>query len=323
MSIPAAVRAQAEAADRALDAASKANVSDVAPANPEAPVVTSPASDHAAVQTPNQPASAEPVAEGDDRVDRQVYLDILHRYKTAQGMFGNLKAKISALEQEIADLKANRTQGAGQGASAGSDAKPHLKLLTEEERNDFGDHVLDVNARVAQGVVDNALAKIKADAAREAQRTTEEETTKAAADVFWTAVEAEFPGAMKIDAEDPRWWQFMSEAVEPVSGQLYGELAQNAARRGNVSSLVRILEAFVESVGGRMISGAVSGKLKPRMSRSAPVTPTEGRVVPESEIRAFYTDVSKGKYVQDPAAARAKEAEYEKAAQEGRIALGA
>jgi hypothetical protein len=272
-------------------------------------------------QTPAPVVAAS--AAGDDRVDRDVYDALLLQYKSENGRVKTLHAKVVVLEKEIEGLKANLKPGAGEDASAGSDAKPHLKLLTAEERNDFGDHVLDVNARVAQGVVDNALAKIKADAAREAQRTTEEETTKAAADVFWTAVEAEFPGAMKIDAEDPRWWQFMSEAVEPVSGQLYGELAQNAARRGNVSSLVRILEAFVESVGGRMISGAVSGKLKPRMSRSAPVTPTEGRVVPESEIRAFYTDVSKGKYVQDPAAARAKEAEYEKAAQEGRIALGA
>jgi hypothetical protein len=312
---------QGEAADRALEAAAASGLTSETVGETAAPAET------ARPQDAQQPAPQAPADKpqstqrgGDDGpVERSIYDDLLHRYHSDRGRMADLRAKIAALEAEIKQLKAS-----GKPVDAPAEpGKPHLQHVTAEERQDFGEHVLDVQARVARGEAEAVLARIKREAEEEEVRKTAQAEYGRRLQAFWGEVEKALPGAAATDEQDPRWWKFCEEGVEPISGRSYMELAQSAIERGDVQALVRIFEEFWRSVDGMSITGKVAGRLKPKTARTVDGKPDAKRMVPESEVKQFYTDVSKGKFVNRPEDARRMEQEYEAAVLEGRIILGA
>jgi hypothetical protein len=223
------------------------------------------------------------------------------------------------------------------GRSADAPSAPiepgHSRYLKKEEREQYGDEILDMQARMAKGVAEDVVEQ--AVQARVAPYLSKiEELEQRVADTsdssFWDKVEEKIPDAQTINATDPMWFDFLS-AVEPGTGLTFRQIGENAYNSRDTARMVRLFEVFFAGRGegsqGNVTPAEPAARppVKPGKvadKNAVPPAPVAKPKIRESELKSFYSDVARGRYRGRDKERAEREAILESAVQEGRIVSG-
>jgi len=347
--MPSAVRKQDEAAEAALTALEAARSQDVlddgvqTPEEPEQPqsaatrdTLLDNAEQQAALPAgdPNAPSASEPVSkpgEG-ETVSTAEFDKLKSRLDVLLGKYNSevprFAARVKELEHENDELLDKLEQAAKVPPELNPDA--YKKYLTEEERGDLDENYANIQVKMARGIAEE-IAETRAQAVgaqvNELKQTIAELRTaqaQATQSSFWKDVDALSPGAAAANAsDDPEWVAFLG-GVDQTSRLTYREIGMAAVNRGDAEAVANLFNLFKSTVGvdPEAARSRVRAQVKPGTAPSAPRTQSRpaGPVINESEIKRFYqTAATSGMTSQQVAA---KEAEFDKAASEGRIRFG-
>lgn len=339
MTVPAAVRRQAKNSDRLVkqlnerpaDAAAIAasasqpaadappdlpNVGDVPPPGAEAPPAPAAAAEPAPSAEPAAPENWE------------------HKYKVLQGKYnkeqGDLVAALNQARTTLAEaarvnehLQAQLRSAPAPAAPAPS-AAPTSHLVTKEERDNFGDDLIDVVGRRAKEVLSPEVQALKDEVARlagQVQNATQD-TAETKRDKVYMMLSARVPNWEAIN-KSPQFLAWL-EGIDVFSGSSRRVSLLNAFNTFNASRVVGIFEAYTKEDA----SGSTADPLVDPATLIAPGAPRgasgeaapgsqRGRIWSEGEIRNFYDRAARKRVP-------AKEyeevsAEIARALQEGRV----
>jgi hypothetical protein len=298
VTIPAAVRRQAEADEAAeqaeaaaREAAMQGNL-DPPPEEPPAVPQDPPTPPPTPPVPPPAPTDNPPTIEG---LQRQVSL-WEQRYRSLQGMFEKAKQEQIPGSSEVAELKkqvAQLTELLKHPPAAQVPA--HLAHLTEAEREAMSlDGELPREVRMAQGIVEDLLAKERK-RREEVERRVEELHTRVVQqgqdkteNTQWDKVRKLVPKADEIN-EDPLWIKWLSEPDERT-GKPRQERAEALLSIGDAKGVAEYFIQFQREILGE--SPAVVGQVKPDSTGSVPQR-RQPRVlrVRESDIQRIYQDM--------------------------------
>lgn len=327
--IPDAVAKQAAESEAAMEeAAAQAAGQSAVMALDEGHPDTPPASASRLESIATEQAAAAPGAAGTNQRLRELEQALALEQQRNRTLIGRIDAHRPELEHMRAEIEALKTSQ----ASARPSVPAYAALLSEEERKEFENEneALGVSGRAVLGVMRNELGQLTS--TLNAIRGELAQTQAAqASDAIWDRVEQMIPGAKAINTGGGTWLLFLEE-VDAVSQRTYGNLAQGAYNAGDVQRLASIIETYQQRYGTADQANAdmasLAGHLRPQRIRgdSAPAGGQahvqEKPMLKESEITAFYRDLTMGKYDTNPTLAKRIEAEIDAANAEGRIAVG-
>jgi len=347
MALPEAVRKAAEESDAAIEALQKAQQESEAQATPLEDLLAPEPSD----QTPDtydpsgeipqieEPEAADPVVEEktDQVVDEpeaptQDTVDWESRYKSLQGKYNaevpRLQDTVNSMQQQMSVLIAKAIEAKPSVEEIEAEKGPaHMKYLKEDEVADYGEEVLELQARMAKGVAEQ-LIRAEVSPLLKRIEYLESQVTESSDQIFWSKVEEQVPGAREMNQSDASWHAFL-DGIEPNSGLSYREIGARAVSEGRPSRLVTLFKSYLGTNS--------SGVEEPPVASDAPKVPTakprktasKANVAPrekakpsftEKDIQRFYTDCVRGKFKGRDEERRKLEREIDLAVSEGRIA---
>ena len=314
-----------------------------APGGPEAGDPGSPAP----VSTPNTPSDAapaggvppadtpagEPVVEDAAALKRQLEYE-KHRNDSLQGRLESqlrpLNDMVRELRGQITTLETKLAQSEAQSRSA---VPAYMRHLKPDEVEALGREAVDAQSRIARGVAEDVVQTREGEIADRQKdvdariAALEEQRQAQSMSSFWDRVEAQVPGARKIDETDPRWGTFL-DTPDPLSGRLRREIGGAAVNAGDVRRVADLVQEFKGWVGeGVPARPAAPVVARPEAVRAAPapVSPaaqSSATVIRHSQIKRFYDDWTRGKFGADDKRALQIEAAIMKAVDEGRVIDG-
>lgn len=343
MTLPAAIRRQAKNADRLVkelndrpaDAAAIAaaaapppsdapanlpNVGDAPPpgAEPVAPAATTVTADPAAPAAAAQPENFE------------------HKYRVLQGKYNKEQAELlsalNAARQTLAEaaranelLQAQVRAAPAPAAPAASTAPaPTSHLVTKEERDNFGDDLIDVVGRRAKEVLSPEVEALKREIAQLSSQVAgnTQDTVETKREKVYMLLSNRVPNWETIN-KSPQFLAWL-EGIDVFSGSSRRISLLNAFNTFNASRVVGIFEAYAKEDA----SGSTAEPLVDPATLIAPGAPRSGsgeaapgsqrgRIWSEGEIRQFY-DRAARKRVPDKEYQEVS-AEIARALQEGRV----
>jgi hypothetical protein len=262
--------------------------------------------------------------------DKDPAPDYKQMYQTLQGKYN---AEVPRLQSQIGQLQSQMTQMMTAPKPAAPEPEvpkgpAHARYLKDDEVEDYGDEILDMQARMAQGVAESVLEK-KLKPYQERIDYLESLVASTSSSGFWTRVEQEIPDAQHINANDALWHEFLG-GVDPTSGISYRDIGEYALSNGDSDRMANLFKLFFQaqgvSVAGDENSPVEKAKppVKPGKVASKSVS-KKGKAKPvfrESEIKKFFDDVARGKYRGREETMKAREKQIELAMEEGRITAG-
>jgi hypothetical protein len=338
--VPSAVQKQAEEAEKALDALADQMRSEEAAMAPEESAVetTSNTKDDFAepvkpqAATPAEPVKAEEKVVEDAETKAELE-KLKQQFAVLQGKYNSELPRYAETVRELTtqndSLKDELDEAKDAAEKAQVDAEAYKKYLTPEEQEDLENTFAEFNSRISRGVAEDVMAsKTKAADKRmdELQKKIDElnEAQYASqATRFWEDADRLAPGLKAAnESGDPGWISFLDK-VDPVSHISYRDIGTSAVGRGDfeaVANLYSLYKGPVKEEPAKPRRTAES-QVKPESSSSAPTTQQQqGRFIPQSEIEKFYNDAARNGL--PPSEIAKKEAEYDQAAEEGRILFG-
>lgn len=337
MTIPAKVKKQAEEAEEALDALIAAQSGDDQPVT--AAETPSNTQDTLTDATPQPVLAAAPEAPGEPKKDEgktdadEKVTKLEAKFNVLQGKYNSeiprFTSRIKELEGQNDSLK-DELDAEKAAKPLETDPDAYRRYLSEEEKEDMDGDLLDFQSRLSKGVAEEVATKAskelrgKVDSLQEALDKLNESQEAAKDATFWSKAEVHAPGVTAANTSgDPKWIEFLS-GVDPVSRLQYRVIGEAAIERGDAQAVGNLFNLFLEKNKPEPIAPrrTAESQVKPDTSPAAPraTTPPAGQTVLQSEIEAFYHKASQGQV--DEAEMAAKEAEFDKAASEGRIAFG-
>jgi hypothetical protein len=326
MGVPKQVLEQEAAADRAIEQAQQRKDN---PSQPQ-PVNLSPDTDKgnpAPQEAPKADAPAAP-AEHVDSLQAQLERERQLR-KTLEGRLkSQLKPaneEIRRLREEMASLREQIEAKEAEGEKKGIDA-----FLTDEEKAELGDGVIDLNSRMIKGILGEELGvkRIEEVVQRLMQKSNEAQVNtgrSGPSDDFWPLVDQYCPGAYQINADaDPKWVSYLEE-YNSQTGEKHRDTAEQAMNDDDPIALADMFADFmrkngkVQDAAPTRMSQSPKPDSAPRGMPKAPATPGQVEPWTQREVTAFYTDVSKGKFKGRETEADKLESEIMAAAAAGKI----
>lgn len=340
------IRADARQAEEALAAVAKAarGETDTAPTD----AATTPASNEApaAPAVPPAPpvtpaAVVEPVgtaAPADSEALRQQLQLTEQQYRSLQGMFARQSGEFEAVKRQLDEvLRAQRTSN-----EPAADTTPApVKRVTDHDRKEYGDELIDLMRRAAAEAVsaqliqlERRLQKLETDVPKRLKdvegrvQSTAETVQLTAAEKFEAALEVKVPDWEKINVM-PQWLTWLGQR-DPLSGIVRQQLLDNAVASMDATRTAMLFTAFKQE-SGMSASGATAPKsdgarvdpaslAAPASSRAAVSTPsaTQGKkMYTLREVEKLYDDRTRGRI---PAAEWTRiEADINQAILEGRV----
>lgn len=323
--VPAAVRRASEAAS-AIHAQAYTPEGEV-PADP--PTEPTPAPDTTPPLTPDPaPAPAAPVvpetaAQGDSWEQR---------YKAAKGRLDRSEDTVRQLSGRVTQLE--QILAAAPAPAPAPVTPPELRatsLVTKEERESYGDELLDVVGRRAQEAIQPMLDARDAEIAR---------LTNQLGNVSgFVAATTRDQMIRQLDSEIPDWraqnsdhafmdWLLLPDAY---SGAIRQTLLKQAWEQNESPRVLAIFKGFLSekaavapavAIPAPVVKPGLETFAAPGRARSA--APANGGtpekpIITRTEIAAFYAEVAAGKYVNNPAEKERLEKMLFSAQQDGRI----
>ena len=233
--------------------------------------------------------------------------------KQANSENKELKDSLAEMKSQLEELKnVNKVPG----------SKRHI---SEQEAEELGDDVLDIQSRVIKGTLEEELesGKIKEYVNELINKSLKAQQEKQVPVVdttsFWNNVEQYYPGAKTLNSTDTGWFSFL-ELYDTNSGLKNRDVGANAINNGDVATLVDLLKAY-KPIGSVSVNEA-SVTTKPETTAHAKqVTQPEQPRFTKKGVQLFYRDLADGRFKGKKGREEAEriEAQIMEAAKTGRI----
>lgn len=326
MSRAARIREDAEKAEATLLQLAQAGT-ETPPPPPPAPV------DPPVVAAENTAVEVDPPAAPQPSALERDYRELEHKHNTLQGMFNRQGVEVATLRQQVEQLLARANAPAPAPA-----APPVNGKITKQDREEYGDQLIDLIRRGAQDALGVTLQTVVARMDR-LEKALNETTTVAKTAVKTAAETAEEKFYSKLAEIHPDWeavnssneWLTWLEQPDSMSGVRRDNLLQDAHAALNVARVAAIFTAFKKetgksdtaSGGAKSDAGRIDPKTLVAPSSSASPQPVpsaarpKGKIWTQAEMAQVYDDFAKGR-IQAPEF-REKEADIMAAVTEGRV----
>ena len=300
---------------------------------------------------PDKAAPAE--GPGGEPITAEKYAELLQKYETLQGLHNKDQQKLAQTEGRLETLeRIMQAQAAARAAEPQEPAPPAKRepkaLVTKEEIDDFGADLTDFTRRLAREefgpAIDDVLEQLQKLQTKVAQLS---QVAGSAAEVAATTAEERFCVEMDrlVQGADgtPNWREINDDQnfidwlqnVGQDSDEPRQVVLVRAYQRKDARKCAGFFNAYKREKGlpeGPAAQGAppapqaepanpAASLVSP--SPVAPAAPTsnrgKGKTYRLAEIEQVYSDYTKGKYKGREAEYRQLTAEFDKAAQEGRV----
>ncbi|HET6455084.1 MAG TPA: hypothetical protein VFI02_11825 [Armatimonadota bacterium] len=287
---------QREADELAAEQARRAQETEPEPAplEPEPPAVPGPEP----VPVDHGP-DAPPVTGDVQTVPLSDYQKLLDEHRTLKGKYDvevpRLSYQTRTLEKMLADARSTPT------IPTEPEVPAHLRNLTKEEREEWAEEQDNVQLRMARGVVETEVDKLRRERATLETRIADLESRNVQAESqnrimpIWDKIEELSPGAKMIDKEDPGWAEFLGRSdPDSATGATYGETGKALLDLGKAKDVAALIDTYRATTDG--VASRVVAQIKPKTTR-ARVEPeaTKVETVKLSEIKRFLDDRHRGR----------------------------
>lgn len=308
--VPMAVRKQIKEANRLIKEGSPA------PAPTAAPVETTPPA--AAAPAP----TAQPVVQQDDPVKL-----LEHKFSVLQGKYNaetsRLMGQVQALQSQLNTPRAAAPAGTPPRAEDQFD----LSMVSPKEREEFGEELVQMMARIAKANSAGEVASLKQELAqmRGQVQQTQQVTQSTTMERIWSQLDTHIANwrTINISQQFVDWLQ----EVDVMSGQSRQVGLTQAFESGDGPRVVGIFKRFVSEdsqsrstptpPAAQVDQGTLIAPGSPRGSAGEAPNGANKRLIPEQEIDDFYSRVQRGRISADEK--KALETEYQVAVSEGRV----
>lgn len=338
--VPAAVIRAREAAEAAQAAA----YPDQVPAEPTAPpptnsdgiVIAPPAPTPAPPPAPVTPVGNEPAPQPtlapQPAADDQSWE---HKFNSERGRRIKLEEQIRSQGERMLAME-NLLQDMQSRPTAPTPPPTPQQLITDTERNEFGEEMLDVMGRRAKEIVSPELAELRATVQSLEQKLTGTQTT------VKRNARAEMLGSLDNNLSTWRQINDMPEfktwlaLPDPYSGAIRHQMLLSAFEQNDTPRVLNFFKGFVSELAATTPAGdtvndqpAPPAPAKPSLdSLAAPGRartpaqvnlPAEKPIITTADVSAFYAAVRRGEYRGREQEQAALERELFEAQREGRV----
>lgn len=249
------------------------------------------------------------------------------KFRTLQGKYHaevpQVTAKNKTLEAQVIAL----TEQVQALTKATQQAKPPEKPPVDpRDVEQFGQDLVEMVTRNAQATITRMADAVSGELNKLSQRVSQlegnvnsvvEDTAQTKEAKFYEELAKAVPEWQQINqsAAFHRWL----ETVDPVYGVPRQTALTTAHDRLDGARVVAIFNQFLETV---VPTPTLDSQTAPRTTNAAPATapaPATQRTITSRDVEAFYRDVTRGKYRQDPEGQLRREAEINAAIAEGRV----
>jgi hypothetical protein len=296
-----------------------------------------------------------------------------HKFNSMKGRFEAESARARQQSQQISELQRLLAMSSGpptappaptytppytppQGVGPSNDMRfgagqpvTPPKLLSDAERQEYGNELLDVMGRRTMEIVGPEIARLTNVVTQLMQENAQLKNavggvrnvvTQDATGRFYDTLDKELPDWEQTN-HDPEFVRWL-ENVDPFSGRVRKDLLGEAHRNNEASRVLNIIKGYRQEVAAVNPAGNLqptmgsvsppngSGRPSPqfelqslaapgRAKSGQPPTPPDQPYFTRADITKFYADVTKGLYTGRDADKTALEAQLFQAAKEGRI----
>lgn len=263
-----------------------------------------------------------------------------HRFLSMQGRFNASQRTIGSMEEQMRQLGEElvRTQNliqqppAPQQTHHGHD---HNNLITDEDRANYGDELIDLTTRAARAAVGPELERLRS----ENQRLTQRVSSSVKRELF-ASLDRAVPNWRQINVSPQfKSWlrlpniytgqirhQMLMAAVDgaeaPKAIALFRDFLAEAAATGQTYQAPQVEQPRVETPAPRtpavnLETLAAPGRARPASGESQ--VPSEKPFITRAQISQFFRDKNRGLYAGREAEVAAFEADLGAAQREGRV----
>lgn len=302
-----------------LDAAA-ALTAPPAPATTEAP---------AAEVQPPAPANPEPAALPPPPAPAPVVLpqptqeDLEQKYRSLQGIHRHLTQENDVLKQRLAEIEARLTAPPAPAPAAQPAPQP---VVDPKDVDAYGADMIAMVQRVAEQYMATARQAVEGHLATLVQRVgaleqqlrgTAQAVTRTTEEMFFDRLTELVPQWEQINAHDA--FQAYLAEKDPVYGLPRDAALKDARTKGDAPRAANVFTAFLATLP-KPPAAPPAESPSPRGAGSAPPAgQPQAVIVPQSEVVAFYNDVRRGVYRNNPQEHQRLQAYYNVALAEGRI----
>lgn len=240
-----------------------------------------------------------------------------HKYRTLQGIHNSHMAELKRRLQSAEQMLQER---------AAEPPKPTApEIDTKKDAEVFGEDLVQMVVRIVDTkfghVVNTFDERLKAIEARFSAAT--QTVAKTGQDLFLSRLEAAVPDYAAINV-DERFLEWLTE-IDPIYGVERQAALDDAVSKldaGRASAIFKAFKASVAVVQAPAQTPAqqqLERQVAPRQSAAAPAHADTPKLIPQSDVTAFYNAVRRGEYRGKEALAAQIEAELNKALAEGRV----
>jgi|TARA_R100000482_G_scaffold118608_1_gene62779 small-conductance mechanosensitive channel len=251
----------------------------------------------------------------------------LERQRSAS-MKGRIESQLKRSNEENKELKSQLEELQNQFSEIREANKvPGFKSnLTDEEIEEVGEEVLELQDRVIKGTLkeeleSGSIKELVNKLVEQSINARKEQETKVKEDRqwFWTSVEQQYPGAANINSSDPNWFKFLN-SFDQITGKRLRDVGSEAVQTGDVDVIVNLLKKYKPLTDQSVASvQPVSPMPETTGTNSINVKQPEAFSISKAEVDKFYSDIGKGKYLKHPKKQKELEEKIMEAAQSGRI----
>lgn len=268
-----------------------------------------------------------------------------HKFLTMQGRFTAQQKNIAGLEQTMRDMAKElvasqqllQQQPANQHQTEGTRANPdHNKLITSEDRETYGDDLVNFTQRAALAAVSPAIQALT-DENNRLKKTVNTSVKR----TMFDQVTERIPNWRDIN-KDSRWLGWLT-LPNIYTGQIRQQVLDNAIAAADAPKVVQLFKDFLAEANATgqtfqspqheqrdtsqpapriaavdLATLAAPGKAHPAPGNQSPA-PNAKPFITRAEISQFYNDSRRGLYAGREAEYRQREAELQAAQSEGRI----
>lgn len=252
------------------------------------------------------------------------------KYKTLQGMYDaevpRLHSQVKDLSGELEALKNQvlESQKAADAAEKQAAHEARVNLVTDDDRQEFGDELIEVQRKVAREETADLIARFEALEAENAQLKQQLDDTGAR--VVTASFEQRLTQLVPDFAEinvDPRWINWLNEEDPMLRGPRM-TAAQAAYAEGDAEGVAHFVTLFKESLqpvdtedSGR--TQELENQIQPSTSGASLPPQNQPGTLTDADIRTMFTKVMSLNAAGRLDEARKLEAEIDAAYQEGRV----
>lgn len=252
------------------------------------------------------------------------------KYKTLQGMYDaevpRLHSQVKDLSGELETLKNQvlENQKAADAAEQQAAHEARTNLVTDDDRQEFGDELIEVQRKVAREETADLIARFEALESENAQLKQQLDDTGAR--VVTASFEQRLAQLVPDFAEvnvDQRWINWLNEEDPMLRGPRM-TAAQAAYAEGDADGVAHFVKLFKESLQPVVTEGSgrtqeLENQIQPSTTGASTAPQPQSGVLTDADVRTMFTKVMNLNAAGRLDEARKLEAEIDAAYQEGRV----